>query len=93
MYGGGCKGIPWEEDEGKSGDGGGDNDNNDTDGTDDAGTGNLPPPQTPPPAINVRDTGLCLIHDFLGIAGFEQCLVVPRLVNDGKDEEGSPAPQ
>ena len=93
MYGSGREGIPREEDEGEDRDGGGDNDNNDTDGTDNAGAGNLPPPQTPPPAINVRCTGSCLIHDFLGNAGFEQCLVVPRLLDDGEDEEGLLAPQ
>jgi hypothetical protein len=93
MYDGWREGIPREEDEGEGRDGGGDNDDNDTDGTVDAGAGNLPPPQTPPPAINMCGTGLCLIHDFLGIAGFEQCLIVPRLVDDGEDEEGLPAPQ
>ena len=79
--------------EGRGGGGGGDNDDRDTDGTDNAGTGNLPPTQMSPSTINVRGTGSCLIHDFLGIAGFEQCLVVLRLVDDGKDEEGLPAPQ
>ena len=59
-----------EEDKGKSGVGGGDNDDYDTDGTNNAGAGNLPPPQTPPPAINVCGTGSCLIHDFLEITGF-----------------------
>ena len=93
MYGGGREGIPREEDEGESRDGGGDNNDNDTDGTDDAGAGNLPPPQMPPPAINVHGTGSCLIHDFLGIADFEQCLVIPRLVDDNEDQEGLPAPQ
>ena len=87
MYGGRREGILREEDKGKSGDGGRDNDDNDTDGTDNACAGDLPP-QTPPPA-----TGSCLIHDFLGIAGFEQCLVEPRLVDNSEDKDGSPVPQ
>ena len=78
---------------GRSGGGGGDNNDNDTDGTDNAGAGNLPPLQMLPPAINVRGIGSCLIHDFLGITGFEQCLVVPRLDDDCKDKEVSSAPQ
>jgi hypothetical protein len=48
----------------------------------------------------VRGAGSCLVQDFFGIAGSEQCLVVPRLdydyddgVDDGKGEEGSSAPQ
>ena len=88
MDGGGRKGIPWKEDKGKGRDGGKDNDNNDTDSTDDAGAGDLPPPQRPPPAISVRGTRSCLIHDFLGIAEFKQCLIVPRLVSDSEDKEG-----
>ena len=86
MYGGWGGGIPWEEDEGR----GRDNADN---GTDSAGANNLPPPQTPPPAINLCGTGLCLIHDFLGIAGFEQFLILPCLVDDGKDKEGLLMPQ
>ena len=95
MYGGGCGGILRGEDKGKGrgGGGGGDNKDSDTDSTDNAGTSNLPPKQTPPSAINVRGTGLCLIYDFLGVAGFEQCLVVPRLVDDSEDKERSLAPQ
>jgi hypothetical protein len=49
---------------------------------------------------DLRGAGSCLVHDFFGIAVSEQCLVVPRLdydyddgVDDGKDEEGSSAPQ
>ncbi len=48
----------------------------------------------------MRGAGSCLVQDFFGIAGSEQCLVVPRLdydyddgVDDGKGEEGSSAPQ
>ena len=63
------------------------------DSTDDAGTGNLPPPQMPLPTINMRGTGSCLVHDFLGIGGFEQYLVILCLVDKGKDEEGLSAPQ
>jgi hypothetical protein len=49
---------------------------------------------------NVRGAGSCLVHDFFGIVGSKQCLVIPRLdydydndVDDGKGEEGSLAPQ
>ena len=90
MYGDGCGGIPWEEDEGGGGGRGRDNGDNDTDG---AGASDLLPPQMPSPAINVRGTGSCLIHDFLGIAGSKQLLAVPRLVDDDKDKEELLAPQ
>ncbi len=48
----------------------------------------------------MRGTGSCLVHEFFGIAGSEQCLVVSRLdynyddgINDGKGKEGLLAPQ
>jgi hypothetical protein len=31
--------------------------------------------------IEVHGAGSCLVHDFLGIAGLEQCLVLPRIEN------------
>ena len=48
----------------------------------------------------MRSAGSCLVHDLFGIAGSEQCLIVPRLdydyhdgVDDGKGKEGSSALQ
>ncbi|KAL3823575.1 hypothetical protein ACHAXA_002916 [Cyclostephanos tholiformis] len=40
----------------------------------------------PSSSIEVHGAGSCLVHDFLGIAGLEQCLVLPRIeiLDDGR---------
>jgi hypothetical protein len=70
-------GIPWEEEgkcKGKDRDRDGDGDNNYVDNKD--GFCNLPPL----PTIDVRGAKSYHVHDFLGNAGFEQCLIVPCIV-------------
>ena len=33
-------------------------------------------------AIEVHGAGSCLVDDFLGIGGLEQCLVLPQVLRD-----------
>ena len=91
MYGDGHRSILREDDKDK--DRSGDNDDDDMDGTDNASAGDCPPPQTPPLTIDMHGTRSCLVHDFFGIVGFKQCLIVLRLVDNEEDKEGLSAPQ
>ena len=70
-------GILWEEEgkcKGKDRDRDGDGDNNNVDNK--YGFCNLPSP----PTIDVRGAKSCHVHNFLGNAGFEQCLIVLCIV-------------